>query len=143
MPVILTDAEYNKLLRRSSPNASSKTSPNASSKASPKRFKRCPPGKQRNPETNRCKKSVEIKKRDVSGVSKATLESAREKVLQRRCKTRERTSNPDKPKRELNVYQQFMKDTIAILKKTYPDDSAKMRFSTAVQMWREHKKDTE
>lgn len=139
MPVVLTDAEYNNLLRRSSPKASSKTSP----KASPKRFKRCPPGKQRNPETNRCKKSVEIKKRDVSGMSTATLESAREKVLQRRKTRAERASTSDKPKRELNVYQQFMKDNIAILKRTYPEDSAKMRFSTAVQMWREHKKDME
>lgn len=141
MPVVLTDSEYKSLLRRASPNNKKK----ALSKAVPivvddppsKRLKKCPPGKNRNPQTKRCKKNSVSRKR-----SHDSLELARDKVLNRRKAIIDRiaTVESDQPKRPLNVYQQFMKDNIALLKIAHPNDSAKFRFSTAVQMWRDHKR---
>ena len=132
MPVVLTDAEYKKLL--------SKSGSRASPKASPKRFKKCPPGQRRNPETNRCKKTAVPKGQPAINMS--DIEAARTKVTKRyQAKVKSTAEGEVKEKRPLNAYQQFMSETINILKRTYPEDTPKKRFATAVQLWRENKKD--
>jgi hypothetical protein len=133
MPVVLTDAEYKKLLSQ------------GSSKSSPKALKRCPPGKKRNPETNRCKKSPLARSSTPKiKINRAVMDAAVAKVEKRMRAKQARAATPKTgPKRPLNVYQQFMKETIAILKNNYPDQTARERFSTAVEMWREHKGEME
>lgn len=146
MPVVLTDSEYKSLLKRASPankkKALSKAVPIVVDDPPSKRLAKCPPGKKRNPKTNRCKKISVSRKRSPVNVSGDSLELARDKVLNRRKAIIDRiaTVESDQPKRPLNVYQQFMKDNIALLKIAHPNDSAKFRFSTAVQLWRDHKK---
>ena len=129
MPVVLTDSEYAELIK-------SKASPSSKSKVK----KPCPPGKKRSPETKRCRKVKRPYNRKTGQPTAEQIAAARDSVRKRTEKKQKKTEEQEvKPKRPLNAYQQFMSETILMLKRAYPQDSAKERFSTAVKLWKEHK----
>jgi hypothetical protein len=72
-------------------------------------------------------------------MSKEQIEAARSKVIKQYENQRLKAAGGERAKRPLNVYQQFMKDNIAELKRLYPNDSVKQRFKAAVDLWRKHK----